>query len=443
MVIFWPPVLFRLAVVLALALAAGFVLGETWGYLTAIAGLLVLIGLHLYYLRRVTAWFAPQGGEPDMTELPEGFGAWESVFQALRLWRRREREQHSELERMFERFMEAASALPDGIVILDAADRVEWCNVRATEHFGLNAARDRGYSVTNLIRHPAFIEYLVHSDTADPLVLADEASGTVLSVQLLPFQQMRRMIVSRDISQWRRVDAMRQDFIANVSHEMRTPLTVVAGFLEHLADSPDMPPAERARIAQTMLEQSRRMRRLIDDLLTLSKLETQEAPTLNEAFSVADFIYEAVNEARTLSATRHTIAVRSLSPVEIRGAREEIRSAIENLLSNAVRYTPEGGKIEVTGLCDADALRIGVSDTGPGIAVEHLPRLTERFYRVDKSRSRETGGTGLGLAIVKHVLVRHGGRLDIESQPGAGSTFTMVLPAARVSQDAGAVEADK
>jgi two-component system phosphate regulon sensor histidine kinase PhoR len=135
--------------------------------------------------------------------------------------------------------------------------------------------------------------------------------------------------------------------------------------------------------------------------------------------------------------------VRSLSPVEIRGAREEIRSAIENLLSNAVRYTPEGGKIEVTGLCDADALRIGVSDTGPGIAVEHLPRLTERFYRVDKSRSRETGGTGLGLAIVKHVLVRHGGRLDIESQPGAGSTFTMVLPASRVSQEAGAIEADK
>jgi two-component system phosphate regulon sensor histidine kinase PhoR len=443
MVSFWPPVFFRLAVVLVLALAAGFVLGATWGYLTAIAGLLVLIGLHLYYLRRVVTWFAPQGAEPDMTELPEGFGAWESVFQALRQWRRREREQHAELERILERFMEATSALPDGIVILDAADRVEWCNARATEHFGLLAERDRGYNVSNLIRRPAFIEYLVRGGTPDPLVLTDEASGTVLSVQLLPFQQLGRIILSRDISQWRRVDAMRQDFIANVSHELRTPLTVVAGFLEHLADSPDMLPVERARIEQIMLEQSRRMRLLIDDLLMLSKLETQEAPSLTEVFSVASLVEEAVSEARTLSANRHTIVVRRLPPVDIRGAREEMRSAIENLLSNAVRYTPAGGKIEVAALRDAVTLRIGISDSGPGIAAEHLPRLTERFYRVDRSRSRETGGTGLGLAIVKHVLVRHGGRLDIESQPGAGSTFTMVLPASRVSQEAGAIEADK
>jgi two-component system phosphate regulon sensor histidine kinase PhoR len=226
---------------------------------------------------------------------------------------------------------------------------------------------------------------------------------------------------------------MRQDFIANVSHELRTPLTVVAGFLEHLADTPDLARAERTRIEALMLEQSRRMRRLIDDLLTLSKLETQDAPSLTETFPVRGIVEEAASEARVLSAGRHSIVVGKLPEAEFHGAREELSSALENLLSNAVRYTPEGGKIEVNAALDADALRLSVTDTGPGIAAEHIPRLTERFYRVDKSRSRETGGTGLGLAIVKHVLARHGGHLDIESEPMHGSMFTMVLPAARVS----------
>ena len=205
------------------------------------------------------------------------------------------------------------------------------------------------------------------------------------------------------------------------------------GFLEHLADTPDVPRGERTRIETLMLEQSRRMRRLIDDLLTLSKLETQDAPTLTETFTVKGLVDEAVSEAKVLSAGRHSICVRDVPNAEIHGAREELGSALENLLSNAVRYTPQGGEIELSVARDADALRLSVADTGPGIAPEHIPRLTERFYRVDKSRSRETGGTGLGLAIVKHVLARHGGHLDIESEPMRGSTFTMVLPAARVS----------
>ena len=433
MIPFWPPVFVRLSIVLVLAFVASLVFGEKFGYLTAIAGLLVLIGLHLYYLRKVMGWLATAGGEPEIAELPSGYGAWAGVFLALRQRERRERNEHAELERILHRFMEATSALPDGIIILDASDRVEWCNARASEHFNLNAERDRGFFVSNLIRRPSFTDYLDRTDTAEPLVLSDETSGLVLSVQVLPFQDSRRIVLSRDISQLRRVEAMRQDFIANVSHELRTPLTVVAGFLEHMADTPEMQPEERARIETLMLEQSRRMRRLIDDLLTLSKLETQEAPTLTETFKVKGLVNEAVSEARVLSAGRHSIAVDDIPEAEIHGAREELGSALENLLSNAVRYTPQGGKIEVSAVLDADALRLNVSDTGPGIAAEHIPRLTERFYRVDKSRSRETGGTGLGLAIVKHVLVRHGGHLDIVSEPDRGSTFTMVLPAARVS----------
>jgi two-component system phosphate regulon sensor histidine kinase PhoR len=433
MIPFWSPIIIRLAIVLVLSVLAGGIFGENLGYLTAIAGLLVLIGLHLYYLRQVMKWLASGGGEPNIHELPAGYGAWEGVFVALRRKDRIERDQHAELERMLHRFMEATSALPDGIIILDGTNRVEWCNARAAEHFNLHAERDRGFFVSNLIRRPAFTEYLARVDAAEPLVLSDATSGLTLSVQVLPFQDRRRIVLSRDISQLRRVEAMRQDFIANVSHEMRTPLTVVAGFLEHLVDTPNISPDERLRVETLMLEQSRRMRRLIDDLLTLSKLETQEAPSLSDKFALNSVVDEAVNEARALSAERHSITVGAFPVAELHGAREELGSALENLLTNAVRYTPEGGKIALNAELDASALRLSVTDTGPGIATEHIPRLTERFYRVDKSRSRETGGTGLGLAIVKHVLSRHGGHLDIESQLGRGSTFTMVLPRARVS----------
>lgn len=432
MVSFWPPVVLRLAIVLITALMAGFLLGSTAGYLAAIAGLLVLVGLHLFYLWRVVNWLAPQHGDRLPVELPQGFGAWESVFQALRLWQRRGSDEHTELERVLQRFMEAASALPDGIVILDRADCVEWCNARAGDHFGLVVERDRGYNISNLVRRPAFTEFLVRSDTSTPLLLSDEASGRVLSVQLLPFQEMRRIVVSRDVSQLQRVEAMRQDFIANVSHEIRTPLTVIAGFLEHLSDTPDLAREERARIEAVMLDQSKRMRRLIDDLLTLSKLETEHAPSASEHFPLKALVEEAVAGARALSASRHVIDVRAMEAVELHGAREEILSALENLLSNAVRYTPEGGTITIASERAQHMFRLSVSDTGPGIAAVHIPRLTERFYRIDKSRSRETGGTGLGLAIVKHVLIRHGGSLDIASEEGRGSTFTMVLPLARV-----------
>lgn len=432
MVSFWPAVLLRFGIVLVVAFMAGIAFGEIAGLIAAVAGLLVLVGLHLYYLRCVVSWLAPHDVNRLTIEFPRGFGAWESVFQALRQWQRRESDQHIELERMLQRFMQATSALPDGIIILDVADRVEWCNARASDHFGLVVERDRGFNISNLVRRPAFTEYLVRGDTSTPLLLADEVKGTVLSVQLLPFQETRRIVLSRDVSHLRRVEAMRQDFIANVSHEIRTPLTVIVGFLEHLADTPAMNSEERSRIESVMLEQSKRMRRLIDDLLTLSKLETEHAPSSSDHFGLMPVIEEAVADANALSAGRHVIGSQAIGDIEVLGAHEEIMSALENLLSNAVRYTPHGGSITVQAERAPHTLRISVIDTGPGIAPIHIPRLTERFYRVDKSRSRETGGTGLGLAIVKHVLQRHGGSLEIESVEGRGSAFTMVLPLARV-----------
>ncbi len=432
MIRFWPPVVFRLALIAALALTAGFVLGESWGFAVAIAGLLVLIASHLWYLWRIVRWLDQPSDQP-VEELPQGFGAWISVFRALRQSRRRAEGERAKLGDTLNRFIEASSALPDGIVIVDQGDRLEWCNPRASEHFGLDPARDRGYFVYNLIRQPALTDYLIRRDYGEPVVITDALRDRVFSVQLLPFQDNRRLIVSRDVSQLRRVDAMRQDFIANVSHELRTPLTVVGGFLEHLVDMPDLEAAERHRIHALMLDQARRMRRLIDDLLMLSKLETQLAPPADDTVTLDVLARAALRDTEMLSAGRHVMKLESLPELTLRGSREELESALDNLLSNAVRYTPRGGSITLSAQHEQGSLRIAVTDTGPGIDAVHIPRLTERFYRVDKSRSRETGGTGLGLAIVKHVLARHGGHLEIASTLGKGSAFTMVLPADRIA----------
>jgi two-component system, OmpR family, phosphate regulon sensor histidine kinase PhoR len=253
----------------------------------------------------------------------------------------------------------------------------------------------------------------------------------VLSVAVIEFEPARSIVITHDVTQAERVDAMRRDFVANVSHELRTPLTVVNGFLETLLDS-DMPLDDvRRRHLQLMHEQAGRMNHLIEDLLMLSRLESQESCAPGRGRRHGHLLAEVIDDARALSAGRHTLQI-DAEPARVRGNREELRSAIGNLVSNAIRYTPAGGTIRLTWRLVDDGAEVGVHDTGIGVAPEHIPRLTERFYRVDKSRSRETGGTGLGLAIVKHVMLRHQGRLDIVSVPGAGSTFSLWLPRARV-----------
>jgi two-component system, OmpR family, phosphate regulon sensor histidine kinase PhoR len=433
---FWLPVLFRLAFIAALGLFIGVVIDEQFGYIITIAGLLVLISLHVIYLKRAADWFNRPPDERSMDDLPTGFGAWRPVFTALRRAEKREEQQREELARTLARFTEASSALPDGIILLDQADRIEWCNPMACQHFELNAERDRGFFISNLLRRPSFTEYLVRGDFARPLEITDPARGMTLSIQMLPFQERRRIVVSRDISQLVSIERMRQDFIANVSHELRTPLTVVSGYLEHFIDNQAIDPVKRRAIEEQMLAQTMRMRRLIDDLLTLSKLETQGEPPPDELVDLAQLTRAMIDEANALSDGKHRIEAGRIEAITIRGSPDELRSAFSNLVSNAVRYTPAGGRIVIALGEEGDAIGFSVQDSGLGIPAEHIPRVTERFYRVDKSRSRETGGTGLGLAIVKHILVRHGGRLDIESEIGKGSTFHAVLPLSRLATGA-------
>jgi two-component system phosphate regulon sensor histidine kinase PhoR len=255
--------------------------------------------------------------------------------------------------------------------------------------------------------------------------------GLALEVRVVEFELARSILITRDITQRERVDAVRRDFIANVSHELRTPLTVVNGFLETLIDAQSENGTTRQHHLQLMHEQAQRMHRLVEDLLTLSRLESRETPVSDETVDVRQLVREVADEARALSLGRHQIDV-DLTPGFVRGSREELRSAFGNIVSNAVRYTPDGGIISLAWREDASGGRFEVTDTGLGVASDHIPRLTERFYRVDKSRSRETGGTGLGLAIVKHVLLRHGGHLDVQSEIGRGSTFSAVLPVERL-----------
>lgn len=425
---FWLPVWFRFGLVGFFALAADAAFGITWALVAAIGGLALLIGFHLYYLRKVAQWIQRPDAFDHAVELPEAYGAWATVFAELRRARRRDDKQLDRVAETLNRFIEATSALPDGIVILDRGGLIEWCNPSAERLLGLDIERDRGFLISNLVRQPAFTEYLMRADFREPLTLTDATGQTTLSVQLLPFQETRRIVLTRDVTPFVRIEAMRRDFVANISHELRTPLTVVGGYLETLIDQPDLPAAQRGRIEAVMLDQTQRMGRLIEDLLTLSKLETRATPEREEDIDASALVRALVDEARALSHGRHTITV-DQDPVRLRGSPDDLRSAFGNLLSNAVRHTPAGGAIHVTIGEHPEGIAFSVADTGPGIAAEHLPRITERFYRVDKSRSRETGGTGLGLAIVKHALARHGGRLEIDSDLGRGSTFRAILPA--------------
>jgi len=324
-------------------------------------------------------------------------------------------------------------------VLIDATLQIDWCNPVAEEHFGISLRADQGLRLTNLVRGPEFVGYMT-SARFDQALIFQPRPGLSLEVRVVEFETARSIVITRDITQREQVDAVRRDFIANVSHELRTPLTVVKGFLEMLVDAQPNDGTTGQHHLQLMHEQAQRMHRLVEDLLTLSRLESRESPLYDEVVNVAQLVREVADEARALSLGRHQIRV-DAGPGFVRGSREELRSAFGNIVSNAVRYTPEGGVISLSWREDVNGGRLEVRDTGPGIAPEHIPRLTERFYRVDKSRSRETGGTGLGLAIVKHVLLRHGGHLDVQSEVGAGTTFSAVLPTDRLLAQSKAAEA--
>ena len=339
-----------------------------------------------------------------------------------------------------EEFLVALENSPNGVVLVDEKGRIEWCNQTAATHFGFDAQRDRLQYIGNLVRDPAFAEYMASWNYTRDVVLTMPvvaSSPLKLSVQAHPYAGSRRLVLSRDVTAIEQAEAMRRDFVANVSHEIRTPLTVLAGFVETLQNLP-LDAEERSRYLQMMSQQAQRMQTLVDDLLTLSKLEGSPPPGVGDWLSAGMLQVQCEQEARSLSGLLspnrpHEFVFHPAPSLDVSGSPSELQSAMSNLLSNAVRYTPGGGCIDVRwqALTDGRA-EFSVKDSGPGIAPEHIARLTERFYRVDRSRSRETGGTGLGLAIVKHVVNRHGAELRVDSTEGAGSTFSITFPASRV-----------
>ncbi|MDM4764836.1 phosphate regulon sensor histidine kinase PhoR [Pelomonas sp. SE-A7] len=346
----------------------------------------------------------------------------------------RQREQALARERLWlEQFLSAIEASPNGVLMLDDNDQIQWCNRVAADHFSLDPQRDLQQRITNLVRAPSFVAYLQAGEYQEPLMLTIGARGRgSLSVVVRGYGDGRKLILSVDVTERERADAMRRDFVANVSHEIRTPLTVLAGFIETMDNLPLTEP-ERRRVLSLMQQQTQRMQTLVADLLTLAQLEGSPRPAPDRWVPLDNLLQRVRSDATALSTGRHRITVIADTQIELAGVEGELLSAIGNLLSNAVRYTPEGGGIDVhwRELADGSG-ELCVADTGPGIAREHLPRLTERFYRVDGSRSRESGGTGLGLSIVKHVVQRHGGELQIESEVGKGSRFKLQFPAARV-----------
>jgi len=408
--------------------------GSGWvaalAFLTGIQAFVMLRRLLQEY--RLSRWLE----NPDEVDPPDATGTWGDIFYRLDKLQRRQRVSRSELTNALEQFEHAAQAVPDGMVILNRSDQIEWCNPASRKYLGLDCERDRGQFIRYLLRQANFLEFLDAVDYSKRLVCKSPINREVtVSLQLVPFGASQKLLVARDITDLERVDAMRRDFIANVSHELRTPLTVVGGFVETLADAPDLPATESKRYFDLMLDHTRRMQHLLDDLLTLSQLESDDHALKDDVpINVHELAGALKSDAESLSRGRHNIQLKLDSQAGLKGNLQEVRSALGNLVSNAVRYTPDGGKITLSWREQGDESVFSVADTGEGIAPEHIPRLTERFYRVDRSRSRETGGTGLGLAIVKHVLARHGARLDIQSIPGKGSTFSVAFPAQRVQR---------
>ena len=402
----------------------------------ALAILAAGLAIALYRQRREFGKLKRWVSQPRLTDPPEAEGAWGEVFNLLHRHRRATLRRRRELARLMVRSRRGAQALPYGVAVLDAEYRMDWCNDAAREHLGLDPERDRGQPIVNVVRAPEFVDYLRAGEFAEALRLKSPGSARTLALQIVSFGDEEHILLSQDVTGSERVEAMRRDFVANVSHELRTPLTVLAGFLETIQDLKLA--ASRVRdYVSLMAPQAARMKRLIDDLLTLSALEHAPAPPDAERVALRPLLERVRAEAEALSAGRHRISLEAAGADDLLGAEGELASAFVNLATNAVRYTPAGGEIRIcwrsgTRLADGGA-EFSVEDTGIGIDPEHLPRLTERFYRVDRGRSRETGGTGLGLSIVKHALARHQAMLAIESTPGKGSRFIARFPAARLA----------
>ena len=406
-------------------------LGEIAGWLIAFS-ILAYSLLSAYINQERLDVFAKGAGVSSLS----GFGpAWSEIFFRLQRIITGLRKDIEQIERQHKRFIEAFQASPNGIVMLDDQDQIEWCNAIAEQFLGLQFKRDALQRIHYIVRKPEFVEYMMSRQYEEPVVLEKmgSASSLILRLQVFPFSENRRLILIQDITDLSKAEAMRRDFVANVSHEMRTPLTVMMGFLETV-QTLELPSEQKAQYLEMMMDQGKRMKNLVEDLLTLANLEANTQPAPMNSISMSYLMSLIKNDAYALSQGKHSLNFDLKTPCNLLGEEREVLSAFSNLVSNAIRYTPNVGSVSVTWSVNAAGEgEFSVTDTGPGISPEHIPRLTERFYRIDRSRSRETGGTGLGLAIVKHVANRHQANLVIESTPGRGSTFTLHFPPARTS----------
>lgn len=411
-----------LGIALVLALLFGDTVAARW-----LAGFLVIyavVGTSL--LSQLFHWAAL----PGKRELPAVVGPWGIVLERVGRAFRHEEERRLTLEAELAQVHAAVDRLPDALIVLDRYDHVTWSNNAAAELHGVFGL---GRPVHLFIRDPEFLDYLESHDVLrpPPMLALPERPGRVFELRLYPTGDGSRLLITRDVTDQAMLDATRRDFVANVSHEIRTPVTVIGGFAETLLNL-QLDDAARREYLETMLRQSQSLQRLVEDLLTLSALEDDSESKTEEVVDIHALIQSLATEARALSKDRHPISVTLDASPLVRAVPTELESAIRNLLSNAVRYTPDGGRVDVEWRTRGDEAWLTVRDAGIGIGADHLPRLTERFYRVDRGRSRETGGTGLGLAIVKHTLQRLGGHLHVESTLGQGSAFSLCLPASRL-----------
>ncbi len=379
-------------------------------------------------LSRLMDWLSgPLDGPPPV----EGGSHGEVAHRVQRALRAREQDTAAERERLAQ-FLSAIEASPNGVVLLDGQDGIQWLNRTAAAHLGLDPKRDLGQRITHLVRAPAFVSHLQGPQAGDELVLPSPRGHATLTLLLRPFGEGMRLLLSQDITERERNDAMRRDFVANVSHEIRSPLTVLLGFVDSMMQLP-LTPAERERALAVMHQQAERMQTLVTDLLALAQIEGAPRPSVEHWVDVGELMRRLQNDVAASDAGQHNVQVDVEGQASLSGVESELFSAFWNLASNALHYTPAGAQVDIRWrLRPEGGGEFCVCDQGPGIAREHLPRLTERFYRVDASRSRATGGTGLGLAIVKHVVQRHDGELLITSEVGKGSQFRILLPAHRV-----------
>ncbi len=413
------------------------VLASAVGYLFNLQVLFVSIVLFSYIIftfnniSKLHRWLLQR----DSTEPPDSRGYWREIFNQLFLLEKTSNKNKHLLNETISRFQEATSALPDAMIILNKHRQIDWSNNAAESLVGIRYPEDANQPISNLFRDPAFMRYLNKKDFSLALNIASpEYPGKQLAVQIIPYVKKQTLIICRDISHVSRLEAMRSDFIANASHELRSPITVISGYLENLQGSTPTDPEKLKKIINTMYGQSKRMERLVSDLLSLSKLETRPTDQHDNIIDIAALLTAIKESAELLSGEKqHVIKLELKSNTNITGNYEELYSLFSNLINNAVRYTPEKGNIHILWKVKNEQAFFSVQDTGPGIPNQHIPHLTERFYRVNVDRSRESGGTGLGLAIVKHILERHDGRLEITSKVHEGSTFTCIFPATRIT----------